>query len=85
MITSPISICVTRKGPKIPPVTALAADPEPQINKETLRMWHSRHGYLGYQNLKKLAKIYIGIDLTIPSLNDTYELYSIANIKVKLY
>ncbi|KAL9063309.1 MAG: hypothetical protein Q9161_009533 [Pseudevernia consocians] len=41
-----------------PPVTALATDdPEPQINEETLRMWHSRYGHLGYQNLKKLAKI----------------------------
>ena len=29
-------------------VTALATDPEPQINEETLRMWHSRHGHLGY-------------------------------------
>ena len=32
-------------------MSALATDthiPEPRINEETLRMWHSRHGYLGY-------------------------------------
>ena len=48
-------------------------------------MWHSRHGHLGYQNLKKLTKIYIGMDLTIPPPTDACEPYSIANIKVETH
>ena len=46
-------------------------------------MQHSRHGHLGYQNIKKLAKMCVGIDLTIPPPSDAYEPYSIANIKVE--
>lgn len=66
------------------PVTALATDePEPQINEKTLRMWHSRHGYLGYPNIKKLAKMCVGMDLTIPPPNDACGSYSIANMKVE--
>lgn len=66
------------------PVTALATDEsEPQINEETLRMWHSRHGYLGYPNIKKLAKMCVGMDLTIPPPNDTCGSCSIANMKVE--
>ena len=64
-------------------VTALATDPEPQINEETLRIWHSRHGHLGYQNLKKLAKMCVGMDLTIPPPTDACEPCSIANMKVE--
>ena len=48
-------------------------------------MWHSRHGHLGYQNLKKLTKMCIGIDLAIPPPSDTYKPCSIANMKVELY
>ena len=64
-------------------MTALATDPEPQINEETLRMWYSRHGHLGYQNLKKLAKIYVGIDLTIPPPGDACKPCSITNMKIE--
>ena len=67
-------------------VSALATDtdiPKPQINEEILRMWHSRHDHLGYQNLKKLAKISVGMDLTIPPLKDACEPCSIANMKVE--
>ena len=69
-------------------VSALATDndiSEPQINEETLRMWHSRHGYLGYQNLKKLAKMSVGMDLSIPPPKDACEPCSIANMKVETH
>ena len=69
------------------PMTALTTDSninlEPQINKETLRIWYSRYGYLGYQNIKKLAKMCVGMDLTIPPPGDACEPYSIANMKVE--
>ena len=69
---------------KSPPVTALATDdPEPQINEKTLRMWHSRYCHLNYQNLKKLANMCVGMDLTIPPPTNACEPCSIANMKME--
>lgn len=68
-----------------PPVSAVSTNnvPEPQVNDEVQRMWHSRHGYLGYQILKKLAKICVGMDLSIPPPTDACESYSITDMKVE--
>lgn len=54
-----IHVCLTVINEDIPaynksPTAAISAFTtdidilEPQINEETLRIWHSRHGYLGY-------------------------------------
>lgn len=44
-------------------------------------MWHSRHGHLGYQNIKKLAKISVEKHLTIQPPKDACEPCCIANMK----
>ena len=69
-------------------MSALATDAnvsEPPINEEILRIWHSRYDYLGYPNLKKLAKMCVGIDLIISSPSDACEPYSIVNMKVETH
>lgn len=35
-----------------------------KINNETLNLWHARMGHLGHQNVRKLATLSKGIDLT---------------------
>ena len=55
------------------------------MNEETLRMWHARHGHLGFQNLKKLAKMCVGMDLSVPPPNDSCEPCSVANMKVEAH
>ena len=94
-VTTPVCLAVINgdipayNAPPPAVVSALATDvpepqfPEPQVNEETLRMWHSRHGHLGYQNLKKLAKMSVGMNLTIPPPKDACEPCSIANMKVQ--
>ena len=56
---------------------------EAEIDDETLRMWHARHGHLGIQNLKKLAKMCVGMNLSIPPPVDACEPCSVANMKVE--
>ena len=48
-------------------------------------MWYAYYNYLDIQNLKKLTKMYININLSILPSVDIYKLYSIINIKVKPY
>ncbi len=42
------------------------AESSPAVNKETLSIWHARLGHLGEQNVRRLAKMSDGMDLTKP-------------------
>ena len=54
-----------------------------ELNPETLRMWHARHGHLCTENLKKLAGMSVGMDLSLSPPSDACEPYSVANMKVE--
>ena len=64
-------------------LSSVADISESEVDPETLRMWHARHGHLGYQNLKKLAKMCVGMNLSIPPPSDACEPCSVANMKVE--